>query len=161
MYHEVLNAQDIKRLVKVIEESGVDVLDKEQLLNQGMKIRNWKGKGSMKDIQRQSRQAVAANQGPNDEIEFHYGVIDDLPFIYTDNIRLGSTPASKLKKAGFKEGLSFWYMPVTRRTLLSLAQQIQEEYQDVRIAEWTQFKERSKIIFNIDLGKYDSIGDET
>jgi len=157
MYRELQNKNQLSSTIDDIEDAGIEILHKDKLLTQTARIRTTPGhRGILKELEQESRKVVAA---VTTQMEFHFGTIDGYPFVYSDSLKLGSEDSKKLKRIQFKEGLSFWYLPLTRNRLIQLLKRLQTQFKDVKIAEWDEFKEQVNIIFRINLKDFDDIGE--
>jgi len=159
MYVEIPNKGGISKVIEDIESQDIEIVNKEALESGAFRIRSVSSpKNVLRNLERQSKQAV--NSSVRTQLEFHFGTIDNFPFVYCDNLKFGSKEALALKKVSFKEGFSFWYLLITRTRLTNIMRKFQENYKDVKIADWQQFQDQVSDIFKLDLKDFEGVGHE-
>ena len=160
LYRDIPTGGGLSSVLDEIEGAHIEIVNRDQLLNGTLSPRlvRLSRKGGLKRLQDESRQAVSAAMVY--QVEFYTVTINnELSMLMTDNLSLASKEAAVLKKKSFKVGEPFWSKPMTRSKLQSFFKKLQDEYKDLKIARWEQFKESARSVFSVDLKDFDEMGD--
>jgi len=162
-YIEVSAKGSISSIIDDIESADIEIIDKDVLLSGISRSPITKGatKGILKQLEQRSRQVTSAKEEAlKYQVNLDFSTVDGYPLIVTKNVKIGSKEGSILKRKGFKEGISYWYLPITRTRLLDLFKKLQHQYPDVRIADWDNFKKLSNTLFKVDIKDFDELGEK-
>lgn len=157
-YLEVPSKGGAASVISAVEKAGIEIINKQDLEKAivSMKVLHPGRKGIFRELERESKKSLtAAADEEKLRLSFYFATIDGYPMVYTDSIRQGSKESQALSKIKFKDGPSFWYLPITRTILETVLKKLHSNYPEVRVADWEDFKKMSHQIFKLDLSEFD------
>jgi SNF2 family DNA or RNA helicase len=120
-------------------------------------------KGGLRKASQKARGLVAAevdeDKAKKGEISLEFSIVDGAPVVWTQNVlSAGDAELAVLKRIGFELEPAFWKKPITRSQIKLFLSKLTEQYPQVRIANWKDFKELSHLAFKgLDLTEFDSL----
>lgn len=168
-YLEISSKAAVDNVLKRIEKQ-LTVINKPEFEKQVRDARVIASgvKSGLRKASQKARGLVAADVEDEDkakkgEISLEFSIVDGVPVIWTQNVLSpGDAELAVLKRIGFELEPAFWKKPVTRSQIKLFLSKLTEQYPQVRISNWEDFKEIAHLAFKgLDLTEFDSLVEKT